>query len=55
MELLKALDEYIPEPVRDIYKQWRPSPLYRARKFMLHSNRLQKLPMEMQPKLLLHP
>ena len=22
----------IPEPVRDIYKQWRPSPLYRARK-----------------------
>ena len=22
----------IPEPVRDIYKQWRPSPLYRARR-----------------------
>ena len=22
----------IPEPVREIYKQWRPSPLYRARK-----------------------
>ncbi|HIL88634.1 MAG TPA: TrpB-like pyridoxal phosphate-dependent enzyme [Deltaproteobacteria bacterium] len=22
----------IPEPVRDIYRQWRPSPLYRARK-----------------------
>ena len=22
----------IPEPVRKIYKQWRPSPLYRARK-----------------------
>jgi len=22
----------IPEPVREIYKQWRPSPLYRARR-----------------------
>jgi tryptophan synthase beta chain len=22
----------IPEPVRDAYKQWRPSPLYRARR-----------------------
>ena len=22
----------IPEPIREIYKQWRPSPLYRARK-----------------------
>jgi tryptophan synthase beta chain len=22
----------IPEPVRDIYRQWRPSPLYRARR-----------------------
>ena len=26
----------IPEPVRDIYKQWRPSPLYRARKLEKH-------------------
>ena len=23
----------IPDPVRDIYRQWRPSPLYRARRF----------------------
>src|ERR1700693_4422710 len=22
----------IPEPVRDVYRQWRPSPLYRARR-----------------------
>ena len=22
----------LPEPVREIYKQWRPSPLYRARR-----------------------
>jgi len=22
----------IPEPIRDIYRQWRPSPLYRARR-----------------------
>jgi tryptophan synthase beta chain len=29
----------IPEPVRDIYRQWRPSPLYRARRLekMLHT------------------
>ncbi len=29
-----AQDRYIdiPEPVRDIYRQWRPSPLYRARR-----------------------
>ena len=26
----------IPEPVRDIYKQWRPSPLHRARKLEKH-------------------
>ncbi len=26
----RAID--IPEPVRDIYRQWRPSPLYRARR-----------------------
>ena len=26
----------IPEPVREIYKQWRPSPLYRARKLEKH-------------------
>src|SRR5262245_54398269 len=26
----------IPEPVRDIYRQWRPSPLYRARRLEQH-------------------
>ena len=26
----------IPEPVREIYKQWRPSPLYRAKKLEKH-------------------
>ena len=26
----------IPEPVREIYKQWRPSPLYRARRLERH-------------------
>ena len=26
----------IPKPVRDIYRQWRPSPLYRARKLEKH-------------------
>jgi tryptophan synthase beta chain len=26
----------IPEPVREIYRQWRPSPLYRARRLERH-------------------
>jgi tryptophan synthase beta chain len=31
-EVASERDIEIPEPVRDIYRQWRPSPLYRARR-----------------------
>ena len=31
-EVSTERDIEIPEPVREIYRQWRPSPLYRARK-----------------------
>ena len=31
-EVSTAREIEIPEPVRDIYRQWRPSPLYRARR-----------------------
>ena len=31
-EVSTERDIHIPEPVRDIYKQWRPSPLFRARR-----------------------
>ena len=31
-EVSQERDIEIPEPVREIYKQWRPSPLYRARR-----------------------
>jgi tryptophan synthase beta chain len=31
-EVSTAREVEIPEPVRDVYKQWRPSPLYRARR-----------------------
>ena len=35
-EVSQGREIEIPEPVRDIYKQWRPSPLYRARKLEKH-------------------
>ncbi len=35
-EVSQDRDIEIPEPVREIYKQWRPSPLYRARKLEKH-------------------
>ena len=31
-EVSQERDIEIPEPVREIYKQWRPSPLFRARR-----------------------
>ncbi|MDV7341184.1 TrpB-like pyridoxal phosphate-dependent enzyme [Terasakiella sp. A23] len=31
-EVATTRDIEIPEPVRDVYKQWRPAPLYRARR-----------------------
>jgi tryptophan synthase beta chain len=31
-EVSTERDVEIPEPVRDVYRQWRPSPLYRARR-----------------------
>jgi len=31
-EVTQELEVPIPEPVRDVYRQWRPSPLYRARR-----------------------
>ena len=31
-EVTTACEVEIPQPVRDIYRQWRPSPLYRARR-----------------------
>ncbi|MDG4562272.1 MAG: pyridoxal-phosphate dependent enzyme, partial [Candidatus Competibacter sp.] len=31
-EVATERDIEIPQPVRDIYRQWRPSPLYRARR-----------------------
>ncbi len=31
-EVSTAREVEIPEPVRDVYRQWRPSPLYRARR-----------------------
>jgi tryptophan synthase beta chain len=31
-EVATSREIEIPEPVRDVYKQWRPSPLYRARR-----------------------
>ena len=35
-EVSQDRDIEIPEPVRQIYKQWRPSPLYRARSLEKH-------------------
>jgi tryptophan synthase beta chain len=32
-EVATERDIEIPSPVRDVYRQWRPSPLYRARRF----------------------
>jgi tryptophan synthase beta chain len=31
-EVTQTRDVEIPEPVRDVYRQWRPTPLYRARR-----------------------
>ncbi|HQR24904.1 MAG TPA: hypothetical protein PK163_08975, partial [Steroidobacteraceae bacterium] len=31
-EVTQEREVPIPEPVRDVYRQWRPSPLYRARR-----------------------
>ena len=47
----------IPEPVRDIYKQWRPSPLYRARKLekllQILKNNLSRLNLQQEIQLFL--
>ena len=33
----------IPEPVRDVYRAWRPSPLYRAHRLEIERERFQRM------------